>query len=80
MLTIRQITEDTEVVIRGLEKKHFKDAKATIDQVIALNDKRRNAQNKLDSNLSEVNNLSKSIGMLMKEGKKDEAETAKSRV
>src|SRR5574344_1627739 len=80
MLTIRQITEDTEVVIRGLEKKHFKDAKATIDQVIALNDKRRNAQNKLDSNLSEVNNLSKSIGMLVKEGKKDEAETAKSRV
>ena len=80
MLTIRQITEDTEVVIRGLEKKHFKDAKATIDQVIALNDKRRNAQNKLDSNLSEVNNLSKSIGMLMKEGKKEEAETAKSRV
>ena len=80
MLTIRQITEDTEVVIRGLEKKHFKDAKATIDQVIALNDKRRNAQNKLDSNLSEVNNLSKSIGMLMKEGKKDEADTAKSRV
>ena len=80
MLTISQITEDTEVVIRGLEKKHFKDAKATIDQVIALNDKRRNAQNKLDSNLSEVNNLSKSIGMLMKEGKKDEAETAKSRV
>ena len=32
MLTIKQITENTEEVIRGLEKKHFKDAKATIDQ------------------------------------------------
>ena len=31
MLTIKQITENTEEVIRGLEKKHFKDAKATIE-------------------------------------------------
>ena len=33
MLTIKQITENTEAVIRGLEKKHFKNAKETIDQV-----------------------------------------------
>ena len=39
MLTIKQITENTEEVIRGLEKKHFKDAKATIEQVLAFNDK-----------------------------------------
>ena len=31
MLTIKQITENTEAVIRGLEKKHFKNAKETID-------------------------------------------------
>ena len=36
MLTIKQITDNTEGVIRGLEKKHFKDAKATIEQVLAL--------------------------------------------
>ena len=36
MLTIKQITENTEEVIRGLEKKHFKDAKATIEQVLAF--------------------------------------------
>ena len=41
MLTIKQITENTNAVIRGLEKKHFKNAKETIDQVIAFNDKRR---------------------------------------
>ena len=64
----------------GLEKKHFKNAKETIDQVIAFNDKRRSTQSILDNNLSEVNSISKSIGQLMKEGKKEEAETAKSRV
>ena len=51
MLTIKQITENTEAVIRGLEKKHFKNAKETIDQVIALNDKRRTTQNQIDKNL-----------------------------
>ena len=48
MLTIKQITENTEEVIRGLEKKHFKDAKATIEQVLAFNDKRRSTQNQLE--------------------------------
>ncbi len=80
MLTIKQITENKEGVIRGLEKKRFKDAAATIEQVIALNDQRRNAQNQLDKNLAEVNATSKSIGMLMKQGKKEEAEAAKTRV
>ena len=80
MLTIKQITENTEAVIRGLEKKHFKNAKETIDQVIALNDKRRTTQNQLDKNLAEVNSLSRTIGQLMKEGKKEEAESARARV
>ena len=48
MLTIKQITENTDAVIRGLEKKHFKGAKETIAQVIEVNDKRRNTQNQLD--------------------------------
>lgn len=80
MLTIKQITDNTDAIIRGLEKKHFKNAKETIEQVLETNNKRRNTQTILDKNLSEVNSLSKSIGMLMKEGKKDEAETAKNRV
>ena len=80
MLTIKQITENTDAVVRGLEKKHFKNAKEAIEQVLALNNKRRSTQTLLDNNLAEVNSLSKSIGQLMKEGKKDEAETAKSRV
>ena len=80
MLTIKQITENTDAVVRGLEKKHFNNAKEAIEQVLALNNKRRSTQSQLDNNLAEVNSLSKSIGMLMKEGKKDEAETAKARV
>ena len=80
MLTIKQITDNTEAVIRGLEKKHFKNAQETIEQVLAFNDKRKSTQNVLDKNLAEVNAISKSIGMLMKEGKKDEAEAAKARV
>jgi seryl-tRNA synthetase len=80
MLTLKQITENTDAVIRGLEKKHFKDAAQVIAQVVALNDKRRSAQNNLDKNLAEVNALSKSIGALMKAGNKAEAEGAKARV
>ena len=80
MLTIKQITEDTDKVIRGLEKKHFANAKETIAQVLELNDKRKSAQNQLDKNLAEVNATSKTIGALMKDGKKEEAESAKARV
>ena len=80
MLTLKVITEETDRVIRGLEKKHFKDAKECIAKVIELNDKRRSAQTQLDNNLAEVNSTSKRIGLLMKEGKKEEAEAAKKRV
>lgn len=80
MLTLKLITEETDRVIRGLEKKHFKGAEETIRQVLELNDKRRSTQNQLDKNLAEVNTLSKSIGSLMKEGKKEEAEAAKQKV
>ena len=80
MLTIKQITENTDAVLRGLEKKHFKNAKETIAHVLDFNDKRKANQTILDKNLAEANSLSKSIGQLMKEGKKEEAEAAKSRV
>ena len=80
MLTIKQITEDAQAVVRGLEKKHFKGAQETIAKVLELNDKRRSTQNELDKNLAEINATSKSIGQLMKAGQKEEAEAAKKRV
>ncbi|MEG2150822.1 MAG: serine--tRNA ligase [Bacteroidaceae bacterium] len=80
MLTIKVITEKTDEVIRGLEKKHFKGAKEAIDNVLEIDKKRRNAQNQLDKNLAEVNSISKSIGLLMKEGKQQDAEKARNLV
>lgn len=80
MLTLKVITEKTDAVIAGLEKKHFKGAREAIGQVLELDKKRRNTQNQLDKNLSEVNSLSKSVGQLMKEGKKEEAEAVRSQV
>ena len=80
MLTLKMITEQTGKVVAGLEKKHFKNAKETIAEVLDLDSKRRSTQNILDKNLSEVNQLSKSIGALMKDGKKEEAEIAKKHV
>ena len=80
MLTIKQITDDTEKVIRGLEKKHFEHAKEVIAKVIELNDKRKASQALLDNNLAEINTTSKTIGALIKSRKKEEAEAAKARV
>ncbi|WP_321425910.1 serine--tRNA ligase [uncultured Bacteroides sp.] len=80
MLTLKVITEKTDEVLRGLEKKHFKGAQEAIDKVLELDKKRRAAQNELDKNLAEVNAISKSIGKLMKEGNKEEAESARAKV
>ncbi len=80
MLTIKQITDDKEAVIRGLEKKNFKGAREAIDKVLETDNRRKAAQTQVDSLKAEVNAISKSIGALMKEGKKEEAEQAKQRV
>ncbi|MBR2863014.1 MAG: serine--tRNA ligase [Bacteroidaceae bacterium] len=80
MLTIKQIVENQDAVVRGLEKKHFKGAREAIEQVIAVDNKRKAAQAELDSLLSEIKTLSKSIGLLMKEGKREDAEAAKQKV
>ena len=80
MLTMKLITEQYDKVIAGLNKKHFNNAKEAIDAVIAKDQERRATQKQLDENLAKSNQLAKSIGALMKEGKKAEAETAKSEV
>ena len=80
MLTINQITENKEAAIKGLEKKHFPQAAESIEQAISYNEKRKAAQTELDKNLAEQNKTAKTIGLLMKEGKKAEAEQAKQEV
>ena len=80
MLTLKLISEPTEHVVKGLEKKHFPNAKEAIDQVLAVDKKRREAQQELDKSLNEQKQLSGQIGRLMKEGQKDQAEQVKQQV
>ena len=80
MLTLKIITEDKEKVIRGLEKKNFQGAREAIDKVIEIDKKRREAQQELDANLSDAKKMAAQIGMLMKQGQKEEAEKIKSNV
>ncbi|MBR9998595.1 MAG: serine--tRNA ligase [Cyclobacteriaceae bacterium] len=77
MLNIIQIKENPDKIIRGLEKKRFPDADQMVQKVLFLDEKRRNTQTELDRILGEINNLSKKIGQLMKEGDKQEADRIK---
>ncbi len=80
MLTLKVITEETDRVIRGLEKKHFQGAKEAVEKAIAIDKKRRENQTKLDATLAESKKYASQIGMLMKQGKAEEAEAAKAEV
>ena len=80
MLTLKLITEETERVVKGLEKKHFPNAREAVEKVLEYDKIRRETQQKLDSNKQQQNKLSKQIGGLMKEGKRDEAEKIKAQV
>ncbi len=80
MLTLKLITENTEKVIKGLEKKHFEGAREAIEQVLAVDKQRRTAQQQLDDNLSQAKKLAAEIGGLMKQGKREEAEKVKAQV
>lgn len=80
MLTIKQIREDKEAIIRGLEKKHYPNAKEAIEAVLAIDNKRKEAQMQLDELLNRIKTLSKHTGDLMKQGLKEEAEKTKGEV
>nr|WP_314679120.1 serine--tRNA ligase [uncultured Capnocytophaga sp.] len=76
MLQISYIRENKDLVINGLKKRNFKELEL-VEEAISLDENRRLVQTKLDNALAESNKLSKEIGALMKEGKRQEAEQAK---
>ena len=76
MLQVPYIRNHKEEVITKLAVKNF-DAKDTIDEIIALDEKRRKTQAELDDTLAESNKLSKEIGMLYKSGNVEEANAKK---
>lgn len=79
MLTLKTLREDPEMVIRKLAKKHF-DAREIVMDVIAMDDRRKAIQQESDALLGQQKKAAAEIGMLMKAGKKEEAEAAKAEV
>ena len=79
MLTIKQIRDDKAAAIAKLAKKGV-DAAPIIDKIIELDDRRRAIQAELDTMLAAQNKAAKEIGMLMGQGRRDEAEQAKANV
>ena len=79
MLTLAQIKENPQEVIKRLAVKGF-DGKEAIERVIAADDARRKQQLENDTLAAELKKLAASIGALMKQGAKEEAEAAKAKV
>ncbi|MDI9342602.1 MAG: serine--tRNA ligase [Sediminibacterium sp.] len=79
MIQINYIRENKEEVITRLRIKNVKDLEQTIDQILDLDNKRRAAQKEADAVKAEANQLAKQIGDLMRNGKKEEAETIKTK-
>ena len=78
MLQVNFLRENKERVLEGLKKRNFKELDL-VQAAIDADDERKKLQFELDSQLSEMNRISKEIGILLKEGKKEEAEAAKSK-
>ncbi|MCT3760973.1 serine--tRNA ligase [Elizabethkingia anophelis] len=76
MLQVNFLRDEKARVLEGLQKRNFKNL-ALLDLAVSTDDQRKKIQFELDSQLSEMNKISKEIGALMKEGKKEEAEAAK---
>ncbi|MFT7155632.1 MAG: seryl-tRNA synthetase [Parvicella sp.] len=72
MLELSRIRTDKDLIVERLKKRNI-EAEATLDEIISLDEQRRTTQLQLDSELTEINILNKSIGDLFKSGKAGEA-------
>ena len=79
MLTLQQIKEDPELIIKRLAVKGF-DGKQPINEILELDNNRRQLQLNNDNLAAQQNKAAATIGGLMKQGKKEEAEAAKAEV
>lgn len=79
MLRVSVLRTEKERISAGLAKKNVANPDSKIDQIIEIDDQRKSTQQQLDLVLSESKNLAKSIGALMKDGKKDEANEIKAK-
>ncbi|MEY5049447.1 MAG: hypothetical protein RLZZ175_2806 [Bacteroidota bacterium] len=79
MLQTSFIRENLDLTIAGLQKKYFANAESVVNEIISIDDNRKQVQVELDNTLAEANQLAKEIGALMKSGNKEQAEEAKNR-
>jgi len=77
MLDIKRIREEKDLIIERL-KKRGKDFSATIEEILKQDEKRRTAQSLMEQSKSQLNQISKEIGVLYKKGMADEANGLKS--
>lgn len=77
MLQVQEVRTNLETYAEGLTKRGIADAGSMLQEILDLDQKRKNAQQELDQTLSQSNQMAKQIGGLMKAGKKEEAEAAK---
>ena len=78
MLTIQSLREKKEQIANALDKRHI-DARTELDQILQWDTERRGTQAQLDEILAQSNALSREIGTLMREGKREEAEAIKAK-
>lgn len=76
MIPIHKIRSNKDEIATKLKKKHF-NSLHLLDEIVSLDDKRKNTQKQLDDILAQSNLLSKNIAQYFKEGKKEEADKAK---
>ena len=76
MLQVNYIREHKEEVLKGLAVKNFKQPEL-VEEILKLDEQRRQTQTQVDSLLAEANAAAKQIGEFMRQGKKDEAEALK---
>ena len=79
MLLVQHLRENYDQVLHGLKKRNFSNAAAVLEQVLALDDQRKNSQTQRDQIQAEANTISKEIGGLMKAGKMEEATAVRDR-
>lgn len=79
MLQLQQIKENTSDIIERLKIKNVQNVEARIEEILKLDEQRRSLQQRADAVKAEQNAIAKEIGMLFKQGKRDEAEEKKVR-
>ena len=80
MLDLKFVRENPDVVKQNIKNKFQDDKLPLVDEVIELDAQRRATQQEADALRTEKNKISKQIGALMAQGKKDEAENVKKKV